>query len=455
MCTITVDNASSNDTCLAYMKRSLTNRGCTHARSQYLHMRCVAHIVNLVVQDGLKIMCHPVNRIRHAIKFVRASPTRLDVFKKCVQLSKVASKGLINIDVATRWNSTFVMLDNVEKFERAFEQYALHDPNYKTELEKTGPEPKPDALDQRGPPTQSDWVYIREFKQFLQHFYDLTNKVSGTKYVTANTFLEEIADVNFLLGEWSDHVICGDDEIFKCMALKMKAKYEKYWGDPEKMNKYIFIAAILDPRIKESHFFKDMVEDTYGCIIGNRILTSSHNEFVSLFGEYKELYGTSSTSELASQARASENASESSLMRSRYNKKRMRTCGEGSTSSNMRTELDKYLAEDTEELTAEFDLLEWWKLNAARFPVLSKMARDILAIPISTVASESAFSTSGRILDDFRSSLTPATLQALICTQDWLRSKPINVELDLAELTKLEEGVGALRLEDNGVISID
>ena len=183
-----------------------------------------------------------------------------------------------------------------------------------------------------------------------------------------------------------------------------------------------------------------MVEDTYGCIIGNRILTSSHNEFVSLFGEYKELYGTNSTSELASQARASENASESSLMRSRYNKKRMRTCGEGSTSSNMRTELDKYLAEDTEELTAEFDLLEWWKLNAARFPVLSKMARDILAIPISTVASESAFSTSGRILDDFRSSLTPATLQALICTQDWLRSKPINVELDLAELTKLEEG---------------
>uniref|UniRef100_A0A453IW03 hAT-like transposase RNase-H fold domain-containing protein n=1 Tax=Aegilops tauschii subsp. strangulata TaxID=200361 RepID=A0A453IW03_AEGTS len=276
VCTITVDNASSNDTCLAYMKRSLTNRGCTHARSQYLHMRCVAHIVNLVVQDGLKIMCHTVNRIRHAIKFVRASPTRLDVFKKCVQLSKVASKGLINIDVATRWNSTFVMLDNVEKFESAFEQYALHDPNYKTELEKTGPEPKPDALDQRGPPTQSDWVYVSEFKQFLQHFYDLTNKVSGTKYVTANTFLEEIADVNFLLGEWSDHVICGDDEIFKCMALKMKAKYEKYWGDPEKMNKYIFIAAILDPsclvlilyaRTKESHFFKDMIEDTYGCII--------------------------------------------------------------------------------------------------------------------------------------------------------------------------------------------
>lgn len=131
------------------------------------------------------------------------------------------------------------------------------------------------------------------------------------------------------------------------------------------------LVLFLYARTKESHFFKDMIEDTYGCIIGNRILTSSHNEFVSLFGEYKELYGTSTTSEFASQARASasENTSESSV-RSRYNKKRMRVCGQGSTSTNMRTELDKYLAEDTEELTVEFDLLEWWKCNAARFPVL-------------------------------------------------------------------------------------
>lgn len=250
VCTITVDNASSNDTCLAYMKRSLTNRGCTLARGQHLHMRRVAHVVNLVVQDGLKIMCHPVNRIRNAIKYVRASPMRLKVFKKCVELSKVDSKGLLNVDVSTRWNSTFVMLNTAEKLEKAFEQYALHDPNYKTELEKFGPGPKAGrgAPDERGPPTYDDWVYIREFKEFLQHFYDLTNKVSGTKYITANTFLEEIAAVNFLLGEWSDRVICGDDIIFKNMATEMKDKYEKYWGDPEKMNKYIFIAAILDPR---------------------------------------------------------------------------------------------------------------------------------------------------------------------------------------------------------------
>ena len=68
------------------------------------------------------------------------------------------------------------------------------------------------------------------------------------------------------------------------------------------------------------------------------------------------------------------------------------------------------------------------------------MAHDMLAIPISTVASEYAFSTSGCILDAFRSSLTPMTLQALICTQDCLRHKCINIEANLEELSKLEEG---------------
>ena len=33
--------------------------------------------------------------------------------------------------------------------------------------------------------------------------------------------------------------------------------------------------------------------------------------------------------------------------------------------------------------------------------MLSKLARDVLVVPISTVASESAFSTGGRILDPF------------------------------------------------------
>lgn len=49
------------------------------------------------------------------------------------------------------------------------------------------------------------------------------------------------------------------------------------------------------------------------------------------------------------------------------------------------------------------------------------MTRDILAIPLSTIASESTFSTGRRIISDYCSSLKPKTIEALICVQDWLR----------------------------------
>ena len=87
-----------------------------------------------------------------------------------------------------------------------------------------------------------------------------------------------------------------------------------------------------------------------------------------------------------------------------------------------KSDLDSYLSESCVEMIEEgkFDILKWWRLNAERFPILSKMARDLLAISISIVASEYAFSTSGRVLDAFRSSLTPKLVEALICVQAWI-----------------------------------
>ena len=90
----------------------------------------------------------------------------------------------------------------------------------------------------------------------------------------------------------------------------------------------------------------------------------------------------------------------------------------------------------------------WWKTNTGKYPILARIARDIFAIPILTVASKSVFSMGGRVLDSFRSSLTPVMVEALICTQNWIRNrltidKTNEVEAMLLEAEyyeKLEEG---------------
>jgi len=109
-----------------------------------------------------------------------------------------------------------------------------------------------------------------------------------------------------------------------------------------------------------------------------------------------------------------------------------------------KNELDRYLEDDVEDDHAEFDILNWWKLKAFKYYILSYMARDILAILVSIVSFESVISTGGRILYSFHSSLSCTTIKALICAQNWLRSTKQNVndlQVEINEAEKIESGV--------------
>ena len=85
-----------------------------------------------------------------------------------------------------------------------------------------------------------------------------------------------------------------------------------------------------------------------------------------------------------------------------------------------KSNLELYLEENKLPRVENYNVLGYWNQNKSRFPVLSQMARDVLAIPLSTVASESAFSVGERVLDAYRSSLTPQTVESMICLRDWL-----------------------------------
>jgi hypothetical protein len=60
--------------------------------------------------------------------------------------------------------------------------------------------------------------------------------------------------------------------------------------------------------------------------------------------------------------------------------------------SECMSEVDRYFLDGCEASTNEFDILLWWRVNALKYSIIAEIVRDILVIPISIVASESAFS---------------------------------------------------------------
>jgi hypothetical protein len=70
--TITVDNVIANDTALEYVKRRTYSEEGTILESQFMHMRCCAHILNLIVIEGLKEVDDSLVRVRSAVKYVKS-----------------------------------------------------------------------------------------------------------------------------------------------------------------------------------------------------------------------------------------------------------------------------------------------------------------------------------------------------------------------------------------------
>jgi len=171
--TITVDNASSNNVVVVVLKRRINNMNGLVLDGGNLHFRCCSHILNLVVNDGLKTNQPAISKIRTAVRFVRSSPQRLSKFKECVEFAEITSKKLLCLDVPTRWNSTYLMLESAEKYQVAFDKLDFEDTSY---VEYFG--------DGSFPPNCDDWDSARAFIKFLKIFYDATKVFSASTHVT-------------------------------------------------------------------------------------------------------------------------------------------------------------------------------------------------------------------------------------------------------------------------------
>ncbi|XP_042961542.1 zinc finger BED domain-containing protein RICESLEEPER 2-like [Carya illinoinensis] len=425
--TCTVDNALSNDTALGYLKTFLREANKTILGGEYLHVRCAAHILNLIVSDGMKNLHDSIARVRTVVRWVRSSPVRLKKFKVVARSAGITSKKRLCTDLTTQWNSTFFMLEAAQEYKLAFALLDEEDIQYVKYFEHEA------GL---GKPMTEDWDVVSTFVDFLRFFYEITTILSGSLYPTSHNFCQQICKVK----EELDEIIASGHTRLREMTLLMRAKYDKYWGgDFDRANMLLYIAVAIDSRFKVD----DMVYGlgiAYGQVWAEHIALSVKETLDRLFDEFTILRGGNITAPTPIPP---------PVPNTRAKKKCIMDWGDRMkgnpltrSTTEVKSEIDRYFGLDLEPYVRDFDILAWWKVHAPKYPVLAQIARSILAIPISTVASESAFNTGGRVLDLFQSSLDPATVESLICTSNWIIGSPIHVPdvIDYDHVNAEEEG---------------
>ncbi|CAN1219568.1 Zinc finger BED domain-containing protein RICESLEEPER 2 [Linum perenne] len=398
--TITVDNATANDVAMRTLKGTLTYLDRLSLDGDLFHVRCCAHIMNILVQCGLKEIEGIIENVRRSVKYISSSESRVNIFRGLAQQLQLPTKKLI-LDCCTRWNSTYHMLAAALELKGVFPRYAERDSTY-TWL-----------------PSDEDWVKVSHVCQFLEVFSYVTTSISGSSYPTTNIFLPELWSIKRLLKQTLESSITS----MRTMAMKMIEKFDKYWGQ---CNLVVSFAAVLDPTNKFT-IIDVMYPDLYDSGESSYYIGLVREKLTKLYDEYATEFRAKNNETPTEQVRETTSATSTANVQFKVlrGKAAFDSIVQKQVSASAgKSELEKYLESDIFEAPtgSEFDVIGWWKEHSQQYKILSRMAIDILAIPITSVASEAAFSAGGRVIDSHRASLGEQTVQALLCTQDWLRN---------------------------------
>ena len=80
------------------------------------------------------------------------------------------------------------MLKTASTYEKAFQFYEEHESSFRSDLGDNVP-------------TYQDWESVKQYVTFLHHFYELTLRISGSQYITAYLFFNEISYLLCILNE--------------------------------------------------------------------------------------------------------------------------------------------------------------------------------------------------------------------------------------------------------------
>uniref|UniRef100_A0A8C5NCM1 BED-type domain-containing protein n=1 Tax=Gouania willdenowi TaxID=441366 RepID=A0A8C5NCM1_GOUWI len=354
-------------------------------KNGWASVRCAGHTLNLVVQGALK-------KNQAISKCVAAARCLVEHFKKselaCTKLKdKQQQMGtpshMLVQDVSTRWNSTFHMLSRLLE-QRWPVTAALSDPAV-TPRGKHYLDLKPEQ-----------WDVIQELNQALEPFEGATVFLSGQEYVTLSALPQLVQSL-----KKSIQTPAFETAPVKSYQTDVTEQITARWQgldvfQPE--SNHILLAAALDPRFRKLKFLSP--DEVF------KVQSTVQTLALAAKKEAKQ----KNASEIGSPSTTQDKplTSAKSLLEKILGSSDSSTSDEEDEeqqlSQNVQKEVLMYFGEHP--LSKKENPLSWWKVNAARYPTLSKLAQSFLCIPATSTPSERLFSAAGNIASKRRASLS-------------------------------------------------
>lgn len=364
----------------------------------FCHIPCAARTLNMIIDDGLKTAKPMISKIREFALVMNTSSEISETFKHATESYQEGS-WKFPIDASTRWSGNYTLLDIVHKASKSVDAVIRkHE----------------DVLASRNVllnPVERKAVNI--VHSYLEPFHKTTINICTSKVPTIGLVL-------FFMDHAAEIIVsCRDSrhspDWLKGPADEMAKKVRAY--NSQVYNVFTYMAAILDPRIKNELVPENLNSES------NLEDAKSHflrNYSSSLYSSMTNGFGVHESEDGGSVSFAEEIA----------RKRRRMNMG---TSTD---ELTQYLSEPPAPFTT--DVLDWWKGNTTRYPKLSVMARDFLAMQPTSVSPEEIFCSKGIEVDKKRMCLPHASMQSIVCIQSWtnggFKLKYRSTEIDYEKL---------------------
>ena len=360
---VTTDNAADMVKGIELLRKDLDKETPGMYASTSFHTRCVAHVINLAVKECMSDIHSKIDKVRKLLNAIRASIKRRDVFDS-VKLEFNMDVGLPELDVETRWSSTFGMLKSAYKARRLLNAV----------IERV-PELGDSTI------SNADWELTKKLCEFLEPPALATEQQSGSTYCTLSVTTRTY-DRMVKICELKE---CQEDDDLKPLADKMKKKLEQYKDLIKSSTAQL--ASALDPRIR-----------SYGAADGDLLR--------------KNLPVIASTQDIPEVVCMTGNGGARNVFQ--------QVLDDRSRDGEANDEVARFVR-FTATSDHDADPFSWWKAHDKRFPALAKLARDLLPVQASSVASESTFSGAGTLIRDNRSSLGDDTIRANMRLRSWQR----------------------------------